>query len=208
MKKSWHLEDAAAIAKASKYTFYKPSDELISRIKVGHIVKLIFRFEYEEQKYSGERMWVIVTKIHHGKFTGILDNDPYYIKDLKHKDVIEFEAKHIIQVHDLEEKEPHFTEQFIHRCFATSKVLYENVKVKFFYRDESLGEVRDGIYDTGWVFQAGDESDEYLENIDNLHHVSLGVLLNKDDSFVHLLDSEVGSAFGWDETRQEYRRVD
>lgn len=208
MKKSWTLDDADIIAKEAKYTFYKPSQSLINRLQVGNLVKLIFRFETDTPNQPGaERMWVEITAIQNGKYSGTLANDPYYIKDLKHKDVLAFEARHIIQVYDLDETEPHFTEKYLHRCIATQKVLYENTKIKYFYRQESLGELQNGIYDTGWVFMAGDETDEYLENVENLHMVSLGAVLNKDDSFVHLLDEPVGSAFGWDENLGKYRQI-
>jgi hypothetical protein len=206
--KSWSLDDAEIIAKEAKYTFYKPSKNLISKLQIGNLVKLIFRFETDKPEMPGaERMWVIITDINNGKFTGKLDNDPYYIKDLKHKDVLEFEGKHIIQVYGIDDGEEDLTQKYIHRCMATQKVLYENAQIKWFYREESMGEVRAGIFDTGWRFMAGDETDEYLENPDNLHLVSLGALLNKDDSFVDLLDAPEGSAFGWDDNLKKYRQI-
>lgn len=208
MAKSWTLDDAEIIAKAAKYTFYKPSQSLINKLKVGHLVKLIFRFETETSNQPGaERMWVEIIEIGDEKFTGTLANDPYYIKDLKYKDVLEFEAKHIIQVYELDDDEESITQKYIHRCMATNKVLYENAKIKYFYRQESVGELKNGIYDTGWVMMAGDETDEYLENPENIQFVSLGAVLNKDDSFVHLLDEPVGSAFGWDENMGKYRQI-
>lgn len=208
MKKSWSLDDAEVIAKAAKYTFYKPSERLINQLQKGNLVKLIFRFKNEfSEQASAERMWVEITAINDGRFTGTLANDPYYIKDLKHKDVLEFEARHIIQVYDLDEPEPHFTEKFIHRCMATHKVLYENAKIKWLYREESEGELQNGIFDTGWRIMAGDETDEYLETPGNVQFVSLGAVLNIDDSFVDLLDEPVGSAFGWDENLGKYRQI-
>ena len=47
-------------------------------------------------------------------------------------------------------------------------------------------------------FTAGDESDEYMDDSDNLSYVSLGAVLREDDSFVDLLDSEAGTAFAKD----------
>jgi hypothetical protein len=120
---------------------------------------------------------------------------------------LEFEGKHIIQVYEIEEEEEDSTRKYIHRCMTTQKVLYENAKIKWFYREESMGEMREGIFDTGWRFMAGDETDEYLEKPDNLHLVSLGALLNKDDSFVDLLDAPEGSAFGWDDNLKKYRQI-
>ena len=42
---------------------------------------------------------------------------------------------------------------------------------------------------------AGDEDDAYPSDADNLFYVSLGAVLNRDDSFVHLLDAPVSSVF-------------
>ena len=42
---------------------------------------------------------------------------------------------------------------------------------------------------------AGTESDEYANNPDNLHFVSLGVVLNWDDSILPYLDAPAGSEF-------------
>ena len=89
--KSWSLDDAEIIAKEAKYTFYKPSKKLIAKLQIGNLVKLIFKFENDQSEKPGsERMWVEITEINNGKFTGTLANDPYYIKDLKHRDVLEF----------------------------------------------------------------------------------------------------------------------
>jgi len=55
--RSWRLENAQEIQKEFPYTFYRPSDEVILKLKVGDIVKLIFSFESDEPSVPGaERM--------------------------------------------------------------------------------------------------------------------------------------------------------
>jgi len=44
-ERSWRLDDAAAIAAANPYTFYKPSREAIALLRPGDLVKLIFACE-------------------------------------------------------------------------------------------------------------------------------------------------------------------
>jgi len=42
---------------------------------------------------------------------------------------------------------------------------------------------------------SGDESQEYIDNPENTSVVTLGAVLLKDDSILHLLDTPVGSAY-------------
>jgi hypothetical protein len=81
---SWFLVDAQKIAATNKYTFYKPSSEVIAKIAVGENVKLIFGLESDDPEApAAERMWVVVDSVDgNGRFTGRLDNVPKYIKDL------------------------------------------------------------------------------------------------------------------------------
>lgn len=192
--KSWQLDNAEELAEAFPYTFYKPSAEVISLLKIGNQVKLIFRFDSDAPEAPGaERMWVEITEIHDGSFRGQLNNDPRYITDLQFQDVIEFQACHIVNT-DLDDPVPSITEQYIKRCFVTNNILYEGQKVGYLYREKP-----DCEDDSGWRFTTGKETDEYMDNTDNISYVSLGAVLQEDDSFVQLLDREAGVAFAKEE---------
>lgn len=187
---SWSLVDADELANQHKYTFYKTPRRLIDKVMVGESVKLIFQFESDEPDApSAERMWVLVNKVEqNGTFNGKLDNDPKYIQDLKAGDPICFSACHIINTeHD---DDDNLVERYMKRCFVTNRVLNDGVRAGYLYREEP-----DEEKDSGWRITANDESDEYMDNSENCAYVSLGAVLTKDDSFVHLLDSPVGSAF-------------
>ena len=107
---SWKLENAQKIADDFPYTFYKPSKEAISQLKPGNQAKLIFEFNSDDPDSPGaERMWVEITQVNGTDFSGYLDNDPAYIQDLKHKDPIQFEECHIIDM-DLQDPMPSITE--------------------------------------------------------------------------------------------------
>ena len=80
--------------------------------------------------------------------------------------------------------------RFFKRCFVSHRILRDGRPIKWLYR-EALDEERD----SGWRFTAGDETDEYLTDSKNVSYIAVGVLLNRDDSFVGLLDSPIGSAF-------------
>ncbi len=196
---SWSLDNADPIAAEHPYTFYKPSRQLIARVAVGEVVKLIFRFESDDPEAPGaERMWVIVEEIcDDGTFKGRLDNEPAHIADLKLGDPIEFDARHIINT---EHDDPdNLVNRYIKRCFVTQRILRDGARVGYLYREDP-----DREDDSGWRLTANDESDEYMENVGNIAYVSLGAVLGKDDSIASLLQQPVGSAFVFDEKRGRY----
>lgn len=187
---SWYLEDAAAIAAANPYTFYKPDAQVIAKVTVGEIVKLIFCFESDDPEAPrAERMWVVVESIDgQGGFSGTLDNRPHHIQDLQQGDRIHFRDIHIVNTtHD---DHDNLVERYIARCYVTNRVLRDGGKVGYLYR-----EAPDRDDDSGWRIMAGDESQDYMDDPDNIAYVSLGAVLSRDDAFVALLDSAVGSAF-------------
>lgn len=193
---SWKLSNAEVIAKEYKYTFYKPSRSITDQLKVGNIAKAIFEFSSNNEDHpSAEGMWIQITEVKEDGFIGRLDNDPFYIHDLYAGDIIEFEHKHIVD-QDLDITEPNMVEKYINRCFVTSRVLYENHKVHYLYREEPMEKDPErGYEDTGWRIMAGDESDDYMDNSENIHLVSIGAVLTRDDSFIDILDAPIGSAF-------------
>lgn len=193
-KESWKLENAQKLADEFPYTFYKPSGQVVSQLKAGNQAKLIFMFESDDAEAPrAERMWVEITDVNDGRFSGYLDNYPAYIKDLKHKDPIEFSECHIIDT-DLDDPVPSPVEKYVKRCFVTHNILYEGRPVGYLYREEP-----DHDDDSGWRFTAGDETEEQMDDPKNSSYVSLGVVLREDDSILPLLDRETGVAFVRDE---------
>jgi len=192
--RSWKLEDAQKLADEFPYTFHKPSQEVVSQLKANNQAKLIFKFESNDQEGPrAERMWVEITEVKNGIFSGYLDNEPAHIKDLKHKDRVEFRECHIIDT-DIEDPVPSITDKYIKRCFVTNNILYEGRLIGYLYREEP-----DYDDDSGWRFTAGDETDEYMEDSDNSSYVSLGAVLREDNSCMTLLDCEAGVAFAKDD---------
>ncbi len=199
---SWSLVDAEALAREHKYTFFKPSSETISKVQVGENVKLIFRFKSEmADAPEAERMWVIVNKMNpDGSYVGSLDNEPYWIKDLKAGDEVAFQARHIIST---KHSEPdNIVDRFSKRCFATQRILKDGAAVGYLYR-----ETPDDEDDSGWRLTANDESQEYMDEKSNIQYVSLGRVLSSTDAFIHLLGSEVGAAFVLDTRSNTYLRT-
>lgn len=113
---SWFLDDADAIAADNPYTFYKPSREVIARMRPGDVVKLIFRFGSDDPAApAAERMWVMVDEcLADGGFQGRLNNEPRHIKDLKFDDPVVLVPCHVINT-QLDDHD-NLVERYIQRC--------------------------------------------------------------------------------------------
>jgi hypothetical protein len=197
----WWLADTDERKRAAPYTFYQPPRELVSRLAVGDGVKLIFEFDSDDNEAPGaERMWVMITEVKDGRFAGQLENTPRFIKGLSQGALVTFESRHIANT-TLDEDDG--LEPFANRCLVSRKVLDEGQPVGYLYREEP-----DMEEDSGWRIFAGDESDEYLENSDNIEFVSLGAVLNRDDSFLHLLGAPAESFFARDEETGEFVQLE
>ncbi len=58
----------------------------------------------------------------------------------------------------------------------------------------------DGNWDSGWRFFSGQETQEYLDNSDNITIYDVNTIANYDPDIITFLDAPVGSAFGRDKT--------
>lgn len=189
---AWKLSDAAAIAAANPYTFFKSTPAEIAQVRPGDAVKLIFLILSDDPDApNAERMWVEVDRVDpDGRFSGTLNNRPEWIASLAPGDRIDFDASHIINTPY--DDDDNLVERHIKRCYVTHRVLRDGAKVGYLYR-----EAPDNDDDSGWRFTANDESDDYMNTAGNFAFVSVGLVLSKDDAFIHLLDAPEGSAFVW-----------
>ena len=75
-------------------------------------------------------------------------------------------------------------------CFATDRITVDGCKVGFMYR-----EVPDFREDSGWRFNAGDESDEYMDDPKNHAIYEVNTIANYDPAIIPHLDAPIGSEF-------------
>lgn len=75
-------------------------------------------------------------------------------------------------------------------CFATDMITCGGRKVAFMYR-----EAPDRDIDSGWRFMSGHESDEYMNDPDNLAIYDVNTIANYDPDIVPFLHAPEGSAF-------------
>jgi hypothetical protein len=174
----WYLDNVYDLNKESPYTFYVPSPEVLNKLKVGDLVKLIFVTDIaEDDGYRGERMWVQITNIKGNKFKGKLDNEPHRLS-LKIGDEISFGIENIC---DTEYQDPNSSEWdfYFDTLVTVSKDVLEKREINFMLRDNPNG---DG--DSGWSILSGYEDDKFLSDSLNFKIVSVGVILNFDNSIL------------------------
>jgi hypothetical protein len=61
--------------------------------------------------------------------------------------------------------------------------------------------------DSGWTIYTGSETDEYLNDEDNYQIVSIGVVLNIDDSILEFYDEQPLCAFERDDS-DRFHKID
>lgn len=76
-------------------------------------------------------------------------------------------------------------------CIVSDKITKEGFKVGYMYREKPSNKMPD----TGWIFMAGDEDDEYINNSNNLHVFAINTICNYDKDIIPYLNSKIGSAY-------------
>ena len=69
-------------------------------------------------------------------------------------------------------------------------IFVEGQKVSFMYREEPDNDV-----DSGWRFMSGQESQDYMDNPDNLAIYDINTIANYDPDIISFLRAPIGSAF-------------
>ena len=73
-------------------------------------------------------------------------------------------------------------------CFATNKITIEGMKVGYMYR-----EVPDRDSDSGWRFLSGTESQDYVDNPENLKIYDVNTIANYDPDIIPYLNLPIGT---------------
>jgi len=187
---TWKLDNAVELHKKSPYTFYLPSEQIVQQLQAGDKVKLIFMSETVlENGYEGERMWVEIMERAGNDFKGKLVNQPFYLDSLQYGDIIHFSSIHICntQLDDPYSKEMDF--YFENKITVSNDVLARN-EFNFMLRFEPNDES-----DLGWVFFSGYEQDDFNTDPDNFQVISVGKMLNIDDSILEFLHDSIPCAY-------------
>ncbi|KPF72363.1 hypothetical protein IP88_10165 [alpha proteobacterium AAP81b] len=207
------IGDPQPVAASAPYTYFLPTTTRLNAIAVGDLVQLIIRGIPPGTKYDAERMWVRVTAIDGNAMVGDLDNEPFDIPHLKPGHEIRFRRSDIIAIvlQGAERNRIGLDERrdFWERCLVDRCVLDDGVRVGYLYRTTpDLDEPDDEYPDSGWRIRGeqGDDSDETMEARE-VAYVAVGVVLNRDDSWLLLIDAPIGAAFRRNKVSGEFEPV-
>ena len=110
------------------------------------------------------------------------------------------------------ERHPAFEQKttYWERCLVNQLVVDGTLPVEYIYREEpDLAGPDDKYPDSGWRLRGrqAEVTDEDMEERD-IAYIALGAVLNIDDSFLHLLEQPIGSAFMRNFETGKYHRVE
>lgn len=209
---TYSLHDARELAAAAPYTFHLPADEDLDRLAPDDYVKLIFELIPPGEKWAAERMWVRLTAAEGDAYVGILENDPCECR-VSAGDEVAFVRRNIVDVMWADGTRISLVGpkgEFWARCLVDDCVLKGEQPVEYLYREDPDPELRgdEEDPDSGWRIRGrqGDAGDDEMDER-AVQYVALGAVLNRDDSWVHLIDAPSGSAFMRDFSTREYRAV-
>ena len=194
------------------YTFGLPHPALIDALGPGDQAKLGFEYDPPGEEFGGERMWVLIDKIDGDRFTGTLDNEPAE-KILACGDPVKFSKEHILDVSFAEGKAVPAVpaaRDYFERCMVDACILHDGVPVEYLYREEpDFGRPDDKYPDSGWRIRGrqGAATDEEMDERKPAY-VAVGAVLNRDDSWLQLIDAPIGSAFMRNFDTNRYEAVD
>ena len=77
---------------------------------------------------------------------------------------------------------------------VSDRITVDGLPVSYMYREEP-----DNKQDSGWRFFAGDESEEYLDNEDNIELMNINTIAHYDKTIIPFLEQPYNSAFAKDE---------
>jgi hypothetical protein len=206
---SYGLTHGPALRAAAPYTFFLPHPWLVNAVRVGDLVKLGFEYDPPGEKYETERMWVQVARIDGPTYQGHLVNQPDEPKpQISYGDEVRFVRENVLdvllvdqnRVPDFESDRGRYPQlpedrEYWERCLVDECVIYDGMPVEYIYREEpDMADPDDKYPDSGWRIR-GREGDSNDMDERKPAYVALGAVLNQDDSWLHLIDAPIGSAF-------------
>jgi hypothetical protein len=88
-------------------------------------------------------------------------------------------------------------------CLATDRIAVDGLKVGYMYREET-----NRSEDTGWRFFGGDESQEYLDDLNHSGVYAVNTIANHDPDILPYLDTPAPCAFERQEDTSVFTRVE
>lgn len=198
---AYTLGDPRPIAKEAPYTFFLPSKTELDAVGPGDLVKLLFEYTHDTENWSAERMWVTVGQVEGDHLHGELGNQPNEpTAPIALGDTVDFERHQILAIVWAEPEtapSPPEYREYWERCLVDDCVLEGQEPIEYIYREEPDPTPEgDRFPDSGWRIRGrqGNATDAQMEER-KPSYIALAKVLNQDDSWLHLIDEPVGSAF-------------
>lgn len=86
---------------------------------------------------------------------------------------------------------------------ASDRIMVDGLRVGFMYREPPEGDVSS---DSGWRFLSGEESQDYVDDSNNLAIYDLNTIANYDPSIIPYLQAPVGAQLERIESTNEFRQ--
>ena len=206
------LRDPHPVAQRSPYTFFMPHPDELAALKPKDGIKAIFCQTEGETQYDAERMWVLIEAIEDGDVIGTLDNEPADMPLIREGDRVRIPLTHAIATafhkSNLRPKVPEKREYW-DRCFVDDCVLEGRSHADYVYREvPDMTQEGDKYPDSGWRIRGTQQAvDADAAEGRKAHYIALGAVLNADDRWLHLIDSEPDHHFAWDGEEERYVEV-
>lgn len=198
---AYTIGDPRPIASEAPYTFFLPSQAECDAVAAGDLIKILFEYTHETETWSAERMWVTVRHVEGDRLHGTLANQPNEpTSPLALGDAINCARHHILAiVWEKPETAPPPVDyrEYWERCLVDNCVLEGQEPVEYIYREEpDMGQESDTYPDSGWRIRGrqADATDAEMEER-SFSYVALGAVLNRDDSWLPLIDEPTDTAF-------------
>lgn len=196
------IDDPRPIAAEAPYTYFLPSENELLALAPGDQAKLVFRSHPPGREWDAERMWVTITKAGDELLEGTLDNQPSDMPQLGRGDVVRFRRSDAIDILWNEERvasPPPSPErrEYWERCMVDDCIVAGRSPVDYCYREApDLARPDDRFPDSGWRIRGTDEGIEADSRAERKpRYVAIGLVLNRDDTWLHLIDEPIGSRF-------------
>jgi hypothetical protein len=188
------LGNAEELNREHPRSFFIPSHDERTSLKIGHEAKLLFdAVNPRPGSPTAERMWVKVLEVPDGRYVGELANVPQVITTIKAGSRVEFGPEHVIATPDdwpmLELK-----------VIVSKRSHVEDIRPGVVYCEEPLS-----LSDSGWTAAIGYETDEEMDDSNNFLAQQVGYLTDRWPELRHPLEtSGPGAEWHWDDATGAY----
>ena len=197
----YEIVDPRPLQASAPYTFFLPSAEETADIVVGDLIKATVRQRPPSERWDAEKLWFTVVDVQADNLECRLESDPVdmplftkgrvlvvpraAVTDIIHQD----EA--VNSAYDQDRPQEYWS-----RCFVDRAVLRGEQRAAVIYREQPRAVADEPFQDSGWRIKARQPAlwRRWLTRPLS-DYVALGAVLNKDDSWLHLLDAPIGSVF-------------